>query len=503
MDSTVSTPPDFYRWYTRLMSVPNPSPQERQWINCILESESPTERRTLDRQPYSPRTVQRHLEAMDTKLLEQARLLTPDQCDFDQESVISLSRSCRHGDGCVKCIVCSKCQWAIFDHRRLHPPRNSRGVLMHEKLQMPFLRLTYPLWGNLLVNNEHLRTRDEDIQLNLVYYLQAQLERADSEDLGEGGFAIVRVYRNVFVDESEDLPMTGVEFAVKYEKEEKEIERSLHEATMLVMCETINNLRVPFLLGLAYNDVTEQIGLVIHRIKGITLYDLCVNPTSHSIAVKVGIFTEIVKTLAVLHHHRIYHQDLKSDNIIISANHLPYIIDFGLAEMRDPAEDVTVGQILDVTSLFTVLGELFPPVKSRSTSSSSDTPPCIVTAYRKLKTFVYEDVSVTAAELRDLLHRCACGQHPKSIPASTIQQGHKLKLATVARMCTAEITCDQCVVAGKISTARPHYLLSPATAVPETIGQKTNESTALRLARDEKEDEQAEGGGEAEEIIDV
>ena len=212
---------------------------------------------------------------------------------------------------------------------------------------------------------------------------------------------------------------------------------------MLVLCEAINHLRVPFLLGLVCHDESEQTGLAIHRIKGITLEDFIAAPNEHTQAVRVGIFAEVVRTLAVLHRHRMLHNDPKADNIIISEGHLPYIIDSGNAELRSSTASIEDGQVQDVTCLFALLRGLSPDVHQSSRrpgASTTSVPPCIGTAHGKLKRF-FDDRDanvVTAAELQRLLAECNCGQHVAPTPAPAIQQDHKLKLATVANMCSQD-----------------------------------------------------------------
>ena len=50
---------------------------------------------------------------------------------------------------------------------------------------------------------------------------------------------------------------------------------------------------------------------------------------------KLNIYLKILEGIAVAHQHGIYHKDLKPENIIITKNNCPKILDFGLASTKD------------------------------------------------------------------------------------------------------------------------------------------------------------------------
>src|SRR5688572_19052295 len=65
---------------------------------------------------------------------------------------------------------------------------------------------------------------------------------------------------------------------------------------------------------------------------------------------------QIADALAAAHEKGIIHRDLKPDNIFVSADGRIKILDFGLAKLIQPADDVVSGATVEQTEQGTVLG---------------------------------------------------------------------------------------------------------------------------------------------------
>ncbi|MFW9778790.1 MAG: KEOPS complex kinase/ATPase Bud32 [Candidatus Heimdallarchaeota archaeon] len=84
-------------------------------------------------------------------------------------------------------------------------------------------------------------------------------------------------------------------------------------------------IRVPALLGID----TEKRTLIIEEIKGVTLYELVVTLPAFNL---IPIFHELGRQIGLLHRNDIVHGDLTVFNVIVDEE-IPWLIDFGLAQM--------------------------------------------------------------------------------------------------------------------------------------------------------------------------
>ena len=84
--------------------------------------------------------------------------------------------------------------------------------------------------------------------------------------------------------------------------------------------------------------------LVMEYVEGTPVDDYC---AQHSLGLRqrLELFLEICSAVAYAHRNLIVHRDLKPDNILVSAEGRPKLLDFGIAKLLDPAdrllEDVT------------------------------------------------------------------------------------------------------------------------------------------------------------------
>ena len=262
------------------------------------------------------------------------------------------------------------------------------------------------------------------------------------DQVGSGVQAEVLVCRHVFD------PLLGeqdVNFAVKLPRADHKDE-VWHEATMLTLCEKINHMRVPFVAGLVRDEQKDTIGIAIHRIKGLTLRDFAT--ATHEPAVHVGILHHLAQTIVTLHRHHIYHNDPKNDNVIIARDHMPYLIDFGIAsEVPEPDNKYqkpkdTVCFLDHIELLFPQLLQQLHPVQRKRL------PPCIVAAHESLTRFVDGKATYDVQQLLDLFAHCTCTHHQyRDQPyfrAPHIAAADKRDWTKMAQLMTAPLQCETC-----------------------------------------------------------
>lgn len=424
--------------------------------------------------PPSESDMQEHIDTGIKQIRRRALRLTVDRCAM---SVSNSSRGeskdnpCSHGVDCSKCNCCTTCGWLVLLHRNADGanPRPACGEFFCETLLIPFIRRSFRLLHTLCQNDERLRDLDDPTGVSVLCFLQKQLELAEEEPLGSGTTATdVRVYRNAYLPEG--TVHMGANFAVKYPRTEEEQDKIWHEATLLTMCETINRLRVPFLAGLVYDEDTRKTGLAIHRIKGVTLQKFAtdLNAEEHSPSVLVGIMHELAKTVAALHQHRIYHDDLKRDNIIIASHHFPYVIDFGQAATETSSSPLTAfrpnpsGQMSDLEQLHSHIELLFPHIDDRRPRVQRTLPPCIVKGRAALGKHNRKEQEYTARQLSDSFANCTCQHHDYrsqvNFEASLITPEVKTDLAKMACMMSENVHCAACISASHGTGGDPWLL---------------------------------------------
>ena len=114
------------------------------------------------------------------------------------------------------------------------------------------------------------------------------------------------------------------------------IQRMRAEARIMTQSWKIG-VRVPALLGIDINNMT----LIIEKIHGAILFDLL---NSDSLPKLKQIFNQVGNQIGILHKNNIIHGDLTVFNIIITSQNIPWLIDFGLAqisiELEKKADDL-------------------------------------------------------------------------------------------------------------------------------------------------------------------
>jgi serine/threonine protein kinase len=111
---------------------------------------------------------------------------------------------------------------------------------------------------------------------------------------------------------------------------------------------------------LAIFDIGEHDGspfLVTELVEGTTLR-AALEPAGTRLSVRraVDCALQVAQALAAAHARGVLHRDLKPDNIVITSDWRPKVLDFGLARMSEPATATAATR--GVTGVGTVLGTI-------------------------------------------------------------------------------------------------------------------------------------------------
>jgi len=110
------------------------------------------------------------------------------------------------------------------------------------------------------------------------------------------------------------------------------LERFLHERQILASLDHPNIARL-------YDGGTTPEGLpflVMELIEGTPIDQYC---EEHELAVneRLKLFTQVCTAVQFAHQRLVIHRDIKPSNILVTADGIPKLLDFGIAKIRDPA----------------------------------------------------------------------------------------------------------------------------------------------------------------------
>src|SRR5262249_6867507 len=151
------------------------------------------------------------------------------------------------------------------------------------------------------------------------------------EEIGHGGMG--EVYRAVRAD-----GQYTKEVAVKLVRSGYEsgslAERFRHERQILASLDHPNIARL--LDGGSTGDGVPY--LVTEMIKGVPIDQYC---ESHALAVsaRLQLFCHVCEAVQYAHQRLVIHRDIKPNNILVSVDGVPKLLDFGIAKLLDPAAD--------------------------------------------------------------------------------------------------------------------------------------------------------------------
>ena len=153
--------------------------------------------------------------------------------------------------------------------------------------------------------------------------------------------------------------------------------------------------------------------LVMDFVDGVDLMQFC-QQRQLDVSARLGLFCQVCDAVQEAHRHLIVHRDLKPGNVLVDANGVPHLLDFGIAKLLDP---LRAAEVEDATQA-TVLGAMTPAYASpeqlrrRPLTTRSDIYSLGVILYQMLAgKRPYDTDDLSPAELE----RAVCDTEPPTL----------------------------------------------------------------------------------------
>ena len=151
--------------------------------------------------------------------------------------------------------------------------------------------------------------------------------------IGHGGTALIYLAQDLA---AEDNNLVAIKIARSDAKVSSGLERFRNEAKLLDRFNNQNIIKV-----LDYLKTDDYEAMVIEYIDGQTLKQIINSKGVVSIEDSVFYTQQILKALGEIHSKKIFHRDLKPQNIMVSFTNQVKILDFGIAKHGDVKDGVT------------------------------------------------------------------------------------------------------------------------------------------------------------------
>ena len=183
-------------------------------------------------------------------------------------------------------------------------------------------------------------------------------------EIGRGGMGVV--YLASLVDHVYEKRV-AIKLVARHNLSDRTHERFHREMQFLAALEHPNISR------LLDGDVTED-GvpyLVMEYVEGVPLNEFC-GSKPVPIARRLDLFRQVCAAVQFAHAHLIVHRDLKPGNILVSADGVPHLLDFGIAKLL--TEDEAQSATLSGTGQFPMTPEFASPeqVRGERLTTASD-----------------------------------------------------------------------------------------------------------------------------------
>src|SRR5260221_5814411 len=122
------------------------------------------------------------------------------------------------------------------------------------------------------------------------------------------------------------------------------VERFRHERQILASLDHPNIARL-------YDGGTTDEGipyLVMELIEGIPIDQYC-DEHDLDIAERLQLFTQVCAAVQYAHQRLVIHRDIKPNNILVTEDRVPKLLDFGIAKIVDPLGDTETTMVRPMT----------------------------------------------------------------------------------------------------------------------------------------------------------
>jgi tetratricopeptide (TPR) repeat protein len=180
-------------------------------------------------------------------------------------------------------------------------------------------------------------------------------------------------------------------------------------------------LQHPYIARLLDGGVTENgdLYLVMEYVDGVPIHRFC-EEKHLSLAQRLALFLRVCEAVQFAHQHFVVHRDLKPDNILVSGDGTPRLLDFGTAKLLSPAlTKPDSGLTREGFQSFTPQYASPEQVLGKPITTASDTYSLGVLLYVLLtETLPYELKELTTAEML----RVICQEPPRRPPRQANSQ---------------------------------------------------------------------------------
>lgn len=340
-------------------------------------------------------------------------------------------------------ILCHFCGSLSFMHRTAQ--RSAAEEFLYRTLGSPLYPLIYDRMWDVFDNNKAFQQNDRvgSVQHDVSFLFQQQLGRVNSFESSEN-YGAMKVYRNLY---SDDGKSNDVSVAVKYANDNEEARQQLlNEAAILAACESLGDLRMSYLSGLTYDEDTLRAGIALQYIHGVNLDGFLDVVDAHGVMSRLQILHDLLRTVARLHQHGVFHNDLHAHNIIIGNLHLPFVVDPGGATIVPNANRAGCERSAK-HNLSRCIKQLFSDVDKPSTAA-----PVCVQSIRKHLRFDEEGNDMkkeyALVDALGLLAKCPCPHHSYRdklyVKPPRIVQREKISLRDHPAFAPHDLVCPIC-----------------------------------------------------------
>ncbi len=254
------------------------------------------------------------------------------------------------------------------------------------------------------------------------------------DQLGKGGMGIVYRARDTKLDRLVALKVLPPELM----RDEQRRRRFVTEARA---ASAVNHPAIASIYEIAEED--DLTFIVMEFVDGDTLRALIARgELDVPSAIEVGI--QVADALAAAHEARIVHRDIKSDNIMVTKDGHPKILDFGLAKLLDLGQEGDTETTRADTLAMTQAGVVMGTVAYMSPEQARGLPADQRSDMFSFGVVLYESASgklpFQGASALDTMHAIAFGQ---TAPISTLRAGLPYSLQRVVDRCLQKKAADR------------------------------------------------------------